>query len=79
MSAGPKDTPEKSLFADPNIRTEQEPGTVEDKSSISPPNPPDKGGKHGVKAGFGEANYYRQGVLVRGGPGKGPMSRGRSR
>jgi hypothetical protein len=79
MSAGPKDTPEKSLFADPNIPPKQEPGTVEDKTSISPPDQPDKSGKHDAKAGFGEANYYRQGVLVRGGPGKGPMPRGRSR
>jgi len=79
MSAGPKDTPEKSLFPEPNIRAEQKPGTVEAKPSISPPNPPDKSGKDGIKAGFGEPNYYRQGVLVRGGPVKGPMPRGRSR
>ena len=78
MRAGPKVTPEKSLFADPNIPAEQEAGTVEDKTSISPPDQPDKSGKHEVKAGFGEANCYRQGVLVRG-PGKGAMPRGRNR
>jgi hypothetical protein len=78
MSAGPKDTPEKSRFADPNIRTEQEPGTLEDKTSISRPDQPNKSGKLEAKAGFGEANYYRQGVLVRG-PGMGAMPRGRSR
>lgn len=79
MSAGPKHTPEKSLFVGPIIRAEHKLGAVEGKTSMSQPDSLAKDDKHEGKTGFGQANYYRQGVLVPGGPGKRPMARGRSR
>jgi hypothetical protein len=68
MSAGQKMKSEKSLSTP---RSDQ-PAATGNKEAPLP-------AESSKKAGFAQGTYYRQGVLVPGGPPKGAMLRGRSR
>jgi hypothetical protein len=79
MSAGPKSNSKKSI-------SPGQPGSIPDqiaaavqKIAATHPGSSMKSGKPERKAEFGQATYYRQGVLVPGGPHKSPMPRSRSR
>jgi hypothetical protein len=75
MSAGRKAKLEKSL---PTPHSDR-PATATDKNEASRPESSTKSGEPERKSGFAQGTYYRQGVLVPGGPHKGPMPRTRSR
>lgn len=75
MSAGRKAKPEKSL---PTLQS-HELAAPTGKNTASPIKSPAKPGEPERKTGFAQGTYYRQGVLVPGGPHKGPMPRSRSR
>ncbi len=75
MSAGRKAKPEKSL---PTPYPDR-PAAVADKNAASQPESSTKSGEPERKSGFAQGTYYRQGVLVPGGPHKGAMPRSRSR
>ncbi len=75
MSAGRKAKPEKSL---PTLQF-HELAAPTGKNTASPVKSLAKPGEPERKTGFAQGTYYRQGVLVPGGPHKGPMPRSRSR
>lgn len=75
MNAGRKAKPEKSL---PTLQS-HELAAPTGKNTASPVKSPAKPGEPERKTGFAQGTYYRQGVLVPGGPHKGPMPRSRSR
>jgi len=75
MSAGRKAKSEKSpAHGQPGETSVQPASAAADKNASSPA----KSDKP-EKTGFAPGTYYRQGVLVPGGPHKGPMPRSRSR
>ena len=67
MSAGPK--PDSASFL----------AYVANKKPAAQADPSSKSGKPEGKTGFAPGNYYRQGVLVPGGPPKSATLRGKSR
>jgi hypothetical protein len=67
MSAGQKVKSEKSLSP-----AADQPASAGNKESAIP-------AESSKKPGFAQGTYYRQGVLVPGGPPKGAMLRGRGR
>jgi hypothetical protein len=75
MSVGPKEIPAKSVAPRQprNITGQHEaaPGKVATPQADTP----SKAGKQERKAEFGQATYYRQGVLVPGGPHKSTVPR----
>ena len=75
MSAGRKTKPENSL---PTLQS-HELAAPTGKNSVSRTKSPAKSGEPERKTEFAQGTYYRQGVLVPGGPHKGPMPRSRSR
>ena len=75
MSAGRKAKSEKSPAPRQPGETLDKPAAAADKDAASPA----KSDKPEHKTGFAQGTYYRQGVLVPGGPHKGPMPRSRSR
>jgi hypothetical protein len=79
MSAGTKAKPEKSLAPHQPEKIPDQPAAAVDKDAASPPESSTKSSKPESKVGFAQGTYYRQGVLVPGGPHKGPMPRSRSR
>lgn len=79
MSAGPKTTSKKSLAPGQPRKIPDQTAAAVDKNAASHPDSSTKSGKTERKAEFAQATYYRQGVLVPGGPHKGPMPRSRSR
>jgi hypothetical protein len=70
MSAGPKQTPAKSVTPPHSQNISEQPGVVSGKVTAAHIDMPAKTGKQERKAEFGQATYYRQGVLVPGGPHK---------
>jgi len=68
MSAGQKMKSEKSL----STPRSQQTAAAGNKESALP-------AESSKKPGFAQGTYYRQGILVPGGPPKGAMLRGRSR
>lgn len=68
MSAGQKMKSEKALLTPCSDQTE----AAGNKESALP-------AQSSKKPGFAQGAYYRQGILVPGGPPKGAMLRGRSR
>ncbi len=79
MSAGPKTDSKKSIAPDPSRTIPDQTAAAADKNAASHPDSSMKSGKPERKAEFAQATYYRQGVLVPGGPHKGPMPRSKSR
>ena len=79
MSAGRKAKSEKSLAPHQSEKIPEQSAVAVDKSAASPPEASTKSGKPERKVEFAQGTYYRQGVLVPGGPHKGPMPRNRSR
>ena len=79
MSAGRKAKPEKSLAPRQPGKIPDQAAVAVDKDASSHPESLTKSGKPEHKAGFAQGTYYRQGVLVPGGPHKGPLPRSRSR
>ena len=79
MSVGRKAKPEKSLASLQPGKTPYRPEATVDKNAASQPEPSIKSGKPERKVEFAQGTYYRQGVLVPGGPHKGPMPRVRNR
>jgi len=75
MSAGRKAKPENSL---PTLQS-HELAARTGKNTASRTKSPAKPVEPERKTGFAQGTYYRQGVLVPGGPHKGPMPRSRSR
>ena len=76
MSAGPKGKP---LSSHPPRTMSDWTAVLVHKDATSQTVSSEKSGKPEGKAGFAQGTYYRQGVLVPGGPRKGPMPRGRNR
>jgi hypothetical protein len=79
MSAGMKVKPEKSIAPPQPGKIPDQPAAAIDKDAVSLPESSTKSGKPERKVEFAQGTYYRQGVLVPGGPHKGPMPRSRSR
>ncbi len=79
MSAGRKESPEKSVSPPQPKRNPDQPATEVHKDAASHGDSSTKSGKPERKAEFAQGTYYRQGVLVPGGPHKGPMPRTRNR
>jgi hypothetical protein len=75
MSAGRKAKPEKSL---PTPHPDR-PATGAGKNAPPQAESPTKPGEPERKSGFAQGTYYRQGVLVPGGPHKSATPRGRIR
>ncbi len=76
MSAGRKDKP---LSPRPSQTMSDWSVAPVHKDAASQTNSSEKSGKPDNKAVFAQGTYYRQGVLVPGGPRKGPMPRSRNR
>jgi hypothetical protein len=79
MSAGRKENPEKSVSPRQPKKNPDQPATAVHKSAASPTDSSTKSDKPEHKAAFAQGTYYRQGVLVPGGPHKSPMPRSRNR
>ena len=75
MPSGRKESLEKPVSPLPPKKTPDQPAAEVHKDADSPA----KSGKPQGKAEFAQGNYYRQGVLVPGGPHKGAMPRTRNR
>ncbi len=78
MSVGRKAKPEKSLASLQPGKTPDRPVATADKNAASHPESSIRSGKP-ERVEFAQGTYYRQGVLVPGGPHKGPMPRVRNR
>jgi hypothetical protein len=76
MNAGRKDPPLSPLLFK---KIPDRPATPVHKDAALQTDSSEKSGKPEHKAGFAPGTYYRQGVLVPGGPHKGPMPRSKSR
>ena len=79
MSAGRKESPEKSLSPRQPRRNPDQPEATVAKTAESHSDSSTKSGKEQPKTPFAQGTYYRQGVLVPGGPHKGAMPRTRNR
>ena len=79
MSDGPKSKSKKSLAPGKPGKIPDQTAAAIDQSAASHPGSLTKPAKSERKAEFGQATYYRQGVLVPGGLHKNPMPRSRSR
>jgi len=79
MSAGPKSNSKRSTPPGPPRTIPDQFAAAVHKDAASHPGSSMKSGKPERKAEFGQATYYRQGVLVPGGLHKSPMPRSRSR
>lgn len=79
MSAGRKESPEKSVSPRQPKRNPDQPATEVRKDAASHTDSSTKSGKPERKAEFAQGTYYRQGVLVPGGPHKSPVPRSRNR
>jgi hypothetical protein len=75
MSAGRKESPEKYALPRLTKKNPDRPLTEVPKDAASHADVPTKSGK----TEFAQATYYRQGVLVPGGPHKGALPRTRYR
>ena len=79
MSVGRKAKPEKSLAPSPPGKIPEHPAVARDANAAPHPESSGKSGKP-ERVEFAQGTYYRQGVLVPGGPhAKNPMARGRNR
>lgn len=79
MSAGLKESPEKSVLPRQPKRNSDQSATEVLKDAASHIDSSTKSDKPERKTEFAQGTYYRQGVLVPGGPHKGPMPRSRNR
>ena len=75
MSAGRKESPEKSVLPRLTRKNPDRPAMEVLKDAAAQADLPVKAGK----TEFAQGTYYRQGVLVPGGPHKGAMPRTRTR
>jgi hypothetical protein len=78
MSAGSKSHPEQSTPESGPAKTEGKPVEAR-KHAVSKTATGDKSGSQAGSPAFAQGAYYRQGVLVPGGPPTRTTSRGRSR
>ena len=79
MSAGRKESPEKSVSPQQPERDPDQTATEVYKDAASHPDSSTKSGSPERKAGFAQGIFYRQGVRVPSGPHKSPMPRTRNR
>lgn len=79
MSAGPKAKSETSLALRQPGKIPDHPVAAVDETDALPPESSTRSDKPQRKTEFAQGTYYRQGVLVPGGPHKGPMPRSRIR
>jgi len=79
MSAGRKESPEKSVSPSQSNKNPDQPATEVGKDAASNTDSSAKSVKPERKVEFAQGTYYRQGVLVPGGPHKGAMPRNRNR
>jgi len=79
MSAGRKESFEKSALPRQRKRNPDQPVTEVLKDAASRTDSSTKAGNLERKAGFAQGTVYRQGVRVSGGPDKGPLPRTRNR
>ena len=79
MSAGRKESPEKSALPRQPRRNPDQPVTELHKDAASHTDLSTKAGNPERKVGFAQGTVYRQGVRVADGPHKSPLSRTRNR